>query len=242
MSAEKLSKFVFESSLGSINGSIIPQTEQWTSDLSPINSESALGQVPPEARFYVARVEKYLPNGEQLEMNGLFANREFQKGEVVYNLVIGEVGDDGTLIDTGALVDWRESVEGCANYGLTFVLPNANAENGLVLCQQPGTPFSMSNHSCDHNIEFAHFGLPVAIKENERAFLCVQFVARRSIHKGEEITLPYSSIVNPQDGGYDRVTVEGKERVRFSEWKLEGCLCGQPNCRHTIEHFHTLPT
>ena len=76
-------------------------------------------------------------------------------------------------------------------------------------------PRNFVNHSCDPNAGIKIVDMPDGTKNS-------LLLAIKKIKKDEEVVIDYGT-------------------VQFEKWTLEGCNCGQPNCRGKMTDFGGLP-
>jgi hypothetical protein len=116
---------------------------------------------------------------------------------------------------TTKIMRWKESFASYFDRSYTIV-PN------FAFCSTPDHIFWNLNHSCNPNAGYVNWGRI----ENGH----VPIVAHRVIKAGEEITADYAVFTTHDDGSADGIP-----------WEMEGCGCGQPNCRGTIRGFEATP-
>lgn len=183
------------------------------------NLQKAEKDIDPDKKL----VRKYPNVSEKLEARhinenfvGLFASENIKYGEVVYSLVLENS-------DLGKIMNDAESYNpecDCLDRGILFDL--------LFFCPEKEThPLFVTNHSCSANIFLKNFGLPEFNKSTNK--YQINFYATKNIKKGEEILLDYSLITGTGEGSLDG-----------AEYQIEKCLCGQKNCRGSIQSFHFL--
>src|SRR5258708_16906593 len=112
---------------------------------------------------------------------GLFAEKEFQPGDVIYTL-------DLTDNARANVTPFRDAFDGCYERGITII-------PGFVFCTTEHHPLWNSNHSCNANSGFVNWG-----RLDHHA---MSVAAYPLIKPGDQITLEYSWITPSYDGAAD---------------------------------------
>jgi|TARA_Y100000031_G_C8159135_1_gene356049 hypothetical protein len=128
---------------------------------------------------------------------GIFALNNFKKGEHILNI-------KGDIIETENPSSYPDEIrEHWAPLG---------KKGKKYRFIKPEEPWIYMNHSCDSNAGI--------IKDRK-------LIASRDIHKGEEITVDYSTL------DIESLT-QGQKKLMMK------CRCGSKNCRKVISTFNTL--